>query len=58
MIQITRPAVVLKACFQLFTYLDLADAEMTASIVAGSKATVAKAAHLDPTSLVLYIVYI
>lgn len=45
----------LKAQSQLFTYLDLADAEMTASIVADSKATVAKAAHLDPTSLIIYM---
>lgn len=45
----------LKAQSQLFTYLDLADAEMTASIAADSKATVAKAAHLDPTSLIIYM---
>lgn len=51
-------AFILKALFQLFTYLDLAGAEMTASIAADSKATVAKAVRFDPTSLVLYIFYI
>jgi len=42
----------------LYTYLDLAGAEMTASTAVGSKAIAAKVVHLDPTSFKsLYSLY-